>query len=98
VRLKVFDERVLIGLAGLDVPDRDVVLLAPVGEALSRQLRAVVDPHRVWAAVDFDDCSSTRPTRAAGSALPTSIASASRFASSTTLRYETADPRRARHA
>ena len=45
--IKPFNERVLVGLAGLDVADLDLVLVAPVNERLRQHLRRLHLGHRL---------------------------------------------------
>lgn len=40
--IEAFDERILVGLAGLDVEQRDLMIRTPALEALGGELRTVV--------------------------------------------------------
>src|SRR5947209_1420694 len=52
--VEALDVGVLVGLARLNEADLDVLLLAPVGERLTRELRAVVTPNRRRMTVQID--------------------------------------------
>lgn len=85
--VEAFDERVLIGLAGLDEAQLDPSLVAPLGECNRCQLAAVVQGR---SACGFPyssiSCSITRITRRLGIECATSMPSTSRLPSSITLK------------
>jgi hypothetical protein len=90
--IEALDERVLIGLAGLDVAQSDLLGRAPGREDLRGELRAVVEPERLRAAVERKELLEDATTRVVGIEAPTSMASASRLASSSTLRVRKRRP------
>jgi hypothetical protein len=83
--VEAFDKGVLVRLAWLDVAQRDLLLLAPGGEALRGELWTVVEAKGLGAAVECDELFEDADDAVAGIDAPTSMASASRLASSSTL-------------
>ena len=83
--VKALDEGVLIRLAGLDVPQSDLVRVAPRREDLRGELRTVVEPERLGSSVERNELLEDADDPGRRDA-PTSMASASRLASSSTLR------------
>ena len=53
--IEAFDERVLVGFAGLDVEDLDAFAATPIGEGLAQELRSVVAADRTGLAIELDE-------------------------------------------